>query len=196
MNTTRKASYTKVPNPIKPLFLTLALSLAIAGCAKKEAAAEAKPDKPKEVASLELQKPVDTDITKKEGPKPLIMVGSYTGQITFPPGFFETMKEQAAQNNIKAEDVERLEAELKDSHMTLDLKADGTYLIFTESAGKSDSRNGKWTFDPAKKLLVIARPQGETEGTDKEFVVSDDGRTLVFVGANDGVEVTITFKKS
>jgi hypothetical protein len=194
---------------MKPLLPLALLSLVLVGCgAKPEVASgpakepELKPGQetaPKEDVSLELPKPEneESNLVSKENPlADLSLHGTYSGKVDFPPGFFEEMRKQAGQNGLTEEQIDKFEAGLVNSQMTLNLKSDGTYVLSSDSMGISETRTGEWNYDPKAEVLTVGAAKEDPEAKPKVFIVGDQGKTLTFVGDKDGFEVKITFTRA
>ena len=194
---------------MKPLALLALLSLALAGCgAKPEVASGTANDpeaetgqaiEPVDKASLVPPEPdkTETNVVSKEDPLVDVSLhGAYSGKVDFPPGFFEEMRKQAGQTGLSEEQIDKFEAGLVNSQMSLNLKPDGNYVLSSDSMGISETRTGDWNFDPKAKVLTIGAAKEDPQAKPKVFIVGEEGKTLTFVGDKDGFEVKITFTRA
>ena len=137
-------------------------------------------------------------------------VGKWNGKVELP---------QAAIDMIKAFTPEaergKVEQDIKDTKIELDLKKDRTYTITTTASGKTDSQNGTWTLDKEGKTVTLSAPKlsedakskakaagatdamiQEGEGKSMAYTVSTDKRTLTHTEEQMGMSITMTFSKA
>ncbi len=102
-------------------------------------------------------------------------------------------------------DTEEMEAALTEGHFGLELRADGTCAMTSESKGKTESADGTWTLndDGTQVTLKIADVSEATssvglsdKGDDMVLDVSKDGMTLSLEETQMGMTFGISFTRS
>jgi hypothetical protein len=136
-------------------------------------------------------------------------VGMWDGKVEIPPeavaAMNKMMDDMAKATGQKVTDADRKEMEkalngAKDVKPTLDLKEDGTCVLSSEGAGRSETANGKWQLSEDKKSITVtvqstAASAAAPMNQDIVFIIGDDGKTMTFEDNQMGMKTKLTFTK-
>ena len=129
-------------------------------------------------------------------------VGKYDGEIDVPEGMIELLKSYALQTGGNPDEVE---AGLTEGKIAMELRGDGTCIMSTTTAGKTELTGCTWTLndDGTQISVFIEMDEAVAEELDlpsgsgrlRELSVSEDGKTLTYEEHMLGKTLITTFTR-
>ena len=83
------------------------------------------------------------------------LAGNYVGSLEIPQEMIDMILSCAKAAGTSAEEMAEMEAEIKGNNFSLDLRADGTCTMTTESKGEPHSTDGTWTLNEEGTAVTL-----------------------------------------